>query len=209
MQRSGNGLNRALLSASRYRSYLTRRGVTVKSNIIRGSAGLFLSLALLPAAARADDPEGPVLALKEPVIAAKIEVVHPFAALVGSWSGGGTISLTNDINERLRCRANHTYGRSNNSLSLSIRCASDNYKFELTSNVVERRGQLSGEWKEASYNVTGTISGRVAGNRVTAVATGDKFTADLSVITQGNRQSVTITPKATYLTNVQIALSRR
>jgi autotransporter translocation and assembly factor TamB len=181
----------------------------VKSNIIRGSAGLFLSLALLPAAARADDPEGPVLALKEPVIAAKIEVVHPFAALAGSWSGGGTISLTNDINERLRCRAHHTYGQSNNSLSLSIRCASDNYKFELTSNVVERRGQLSGQWKEASYNVTGTISGRVAGNRVTAVATGDKFTADLSMITQGNRQSVTITPKATYLTSVQIALSRR
>ena len=113
--------------------------------------------------------------------------------MAGSWSGGGTIDLTNDIHERLRCRATHTYAQVSNSLSLSIRCASDNYKFELSSNVVERRGQLSGKWSETNYGVTGTISGRVVGNRVTAVATGDKFSADLSVTTNGNRQSVTIT----------------
>jgi hypothetical protein len=181
----------------------------MKSNVVLGAATLLLSLVLLPTTSGAEEAEGPVLQLQEPVVTpAKLEVVHPFAAMAGSWSGGGTISLTNDINERLRCRASYTNSQTN-SLALSIRCASDNYKFELTSTVVERRGHLSGQWKEASYNVSGKISGRVTGNRVTAVATGESFNAALSVITNGNRQSVRITPKATYLTNVQITLNRR
>jgi hypothetical protein len=185
----------------------------MKSTVIRCSTAAMLAVALLPAAAWAEKPEQPVTPLTEPVATPaslpRPENAHPFAALGGSWTGGGTISLTNDINERLRCRATYTHRQGTSSLSLSIRCASDNYKFELSSNVVERRGQISGQWQEASYNVSGTISGRVAGNRITAVAQGDSFNADLSVTTSGNRQSVTITPKGTYLTNVQITLSRR
>lgn len=181
------------------------------SNIIRGSAAVLLALVLLPAVAQAEDPEGPVEMLKEPVVNASLPAAghHPFAAVAGAWTGGGTISLTGEIQERLRCRANHTFAKSSSSLSISIRCASDNYKFELTSNVVERRGQLSGQWSEASYNVSGSISGRVAGNRITAMANGDSFNAALTVTTSGNRQTVSIVPRATYVTNVQIALNRR
>jgi hypothetical protein len=128
--------------------------------------------------------------------------------MAGTWTGGGTIDLTNDIHEKLRCRATYTYGQSNNSLALAIRCASDNYKFELTSNVTEKGGQFSGQWKETAYDVSGSISGRVNGGRISAVAKGEKFNAALSVNTTGNRQSVTITPQATYIINVQISLNR-
>ena len=186
----------------------------MKSKLFGGVAALSLALTLLPATVWAQAQSASdalVTPLLEPTPQAapvKAEPVHLFATMAGNWSGGGTIDLTNDIHEKLRCRAHHTYGAGNNSLAISIRCASDNYKFELTSNVTERRGQVSGSWNEASYGVTGTITGRVSGSRVTAVAAGDKFTADLSVTTNGNHQSVTITPKATYLQNVQIALNR-
>jgi hypothetical protein len=133
---------------------------------------------------------------------------HPFAMMSGTWTGGGMMDMTGEIHERLRCRATYNYGASNSSLVLAIRCASDNYKFELTSNVVERGGALSGNWSEAAYGVSGSISGRVSGGRVTAVARGDSFTANLSVNTNGNRQSVTITPQATYIINVQIGMTR-
>ncbi len=181
------------------------------SNSVRKSIATLFAVALLPAVAQADDPEGPVGILKEPVVNASLPAAghHPFAAVAGTWTGGGTISLTGEIQERLRCRANHTFAQGSSSLSISIRCASDNYKFELTSNVAERRGQLSGQWREASYNVSGSISGRVAGNRITAMANGDSFNAALTVTTSGNRQTVSIVPKATYVTNVQIALTRR
>ena len=134
---------------------------------------------------------------------------HPFAILSGSWSGGGMMDMTSEIHERIRCRANYNYGQSNSSLTLSIKCASDNYKFELTSNVVERGGAISGTWNEAAYGVSGSISGRVTGGRINAVAKGDSFTAALTVNTNGTRQSVTITPQASaYIVNVQINMNK-
>ena len=191
----------------------------MKTSIIRGVFVLLLALTLRPAAAQVQAegvPEGHVRTLAEPPgdasgatpAAIKPANLHPFAVIAGSWTGAGTMDTTNDIHEKLRCRANYTYGQSNSSLALSIRCASDNYKFELTSNVVERNGQISGQWSEAAYGVSGSISGRVNGGRISAVAKGDSFTASLSVNTNGNRQSVTITPQATYIINVQIGMGK-
>jgi hypothetical protein len=187
-----------------------RKGTDMTSNIIRAAAVLAMTLAAWPVAAQDRIPEGRVMApdADEVPPAPPAPKVHPFAALAGTWSGGGNIDLTNDIHEKLRCRAQYNYGASNSSLSLAIRCASDNYKFELTSNVVERGGALSGTWNETAYNVSGSISGHINGGRINAVAKGDSFTATLTVNTNGNRQSVSIVPQATYITNVQIGLGR-
>jgi hypothetical protein len=182
----------------------------MKSSIIRGFAAFLLIAAGVPAA-RAESPEGAVEILKEPVVPASLpkpEAAHPFAAMAGSWTGGGTIELTGEIKENLRCRANYTYGAAASSLALSIRCASDNYKFELTSNVVERRGQISGTWSEAAYKASGQISGRVSGNHIAALARSDTFTSDLAVTTTANRMMVTMTPKATYVIAVKMAFNR-
>jgi hypothetical protein len=190
------------------------------TSTIRVAAVVLVALALWPDAALATEPEGHVLAMREPAATAgKTEAVstaaasaahgNVFAGMAGTWSGGGSISLTNDINERLRCRAHHTFHAGNNSLVLNIRCASDNYKFELASNVVERRGRISGKWSEATYKASGTISGRVAGNHIVAVAQSDSLTTDLSVTTNGNRQTIIITPERTYVIKVQITLARR
>jgi hypothetical protein len=183
----------------------------MKSDIIRGAAALLLAMTFsLAAAQTTESPEGPVAALQQVVeTPAPAEAAHPFAAIAGSWTGGGVIALTNDIKENLRCRANHSYAKASNSLTLSIRCSSDNYKFELTSNVVERRGQISGKWSEASYNVSGTISGNVAGNRITAVAKGERFNSPITLTTTGNRQTVSLTPERTYVISVHMSLTRR
>ena len=199
-----------------------------------GPAALVLALALLLApAANAQDntaapeqapaaaPDTPVTTARaepaetaastEATIEAKIEAkptIHPFTAMAGSWSGGGTISLTSGTRERLRCRAQHTAGHGK-SLTLNIRCASDSYKFELSSNVSERRGQISGNWSEASNGVSGSISGHMGANRISAVASGTGFTAGIAVTTNGNQQSVSITPQGVHIAKVQIALSRR
>ena len=180
--------------------------------LICGVAAFVLASAFVPASAQMQFeriPEGHVLSPDADEVApAAPAKVHPFALLAGTWTGGGKIDLTNDIHEKLRCRATYNYGHGSNGLTLAIRCASDNYKFELTSNVVEQGGQISGQWSETAYGVSGSISGRVNGGRIQAVAKGDSFTAALSVNTNGNRQSVTITPQATYITNVQIAMGR-
>ena len=178
-------------------------------NLSRGLIVGLLALTLLPGVARAESPEGPVEIPREPVATrASLPPAHPFAAMAGSWTGGGSIELTGEIKESLRCRATYNHGAANNDLSLNIRCASDNYKFELASNVVERNGRISGTWSEAAYKVSGNISGRMVGNNIAAVAPGDSFNADLSVTTTANRMIVTMTPKATYVVAVKMAFSR-
>jgi hypothetical protein len=180
------------------------------SAFTRGLALAFLTLASWPSAAQDAGSERLITVIPEPepVTPAALSKVHPFALMAGSWSGGGTIELTNDIRERLRCRASYNHGVASSSLALQIRCASDNYKVELTSNVTERNGQISGTWQETGYGVSGTISGRAAGGRISAQARGDSFNAALTLNTSGNRMSVTITPERTYVINVQIALNK-
>ena len=181
--------------------------------LICGAAAFVLATAFVPAVAQLQlerIPEGRVQSpdADEVPPAAPAPKVHPFAMMAGTWTGGGMIDLTNDIHEKLRCRATYTHNQASNGLALAIRCASDNYKFELTSNVVEQNGQISGQWSETAYGVSGSISGRVSGGRIQAVAKGDSFTASLTVNTNGNRQSVTITPQATYIINVQIGMGK-
>lgn len=132
----------------------------------------------------------------------------PFSAMAGSWSGGGAISLSSGTRERLRCRASYEVGDGGRGLNLSIRCASDSYRFDLSSNVVQRRGRIYGRWSEAANGVSGTVSGIATAGNIRAVAESSMFTAGLAVSTSGNRQSVAITPRDTFITAVHISLSR-
>jgi hypothetical protein len=132
----------------------------------------------------------------------------PFSAMAGAWSGGGTISLSSGTRERLRCRASYVVADVGRSLELSIRCASDSYKFDLSSSVVQRRGRIYGRWSETANGVSGTVSGTATAGNIRASAESSAFTAGLSVTTSGNRQSVSITPRDTFITGVHITLSR-
>ena len=144
-----------------------------------------------------------------PGTATQAAVFSPFAALAGTWSGGGVMNTTDGNQERLRCRASYDVAGSGDELRLNLRCASESYNFDLASNVEYRGGAISGEWTEASRNASGAISGRAAGNRIEASATGPNFSADLSLTTRGNRQTVSIRPVGTNITDVSLALDRR
>jgi hypothetical protein len=135
--------------------------------------------------------------------------MSPFAALAGSWSGGGTLTMADGRAERLRCRAAYDVGGGGANLRLNLRCASDSYNFNLAGDVEYRGGAITGSWSESSRNATGTISGRASGNHIQATATGPNFAANLSLVTQGNRQSVSIRSAGTEISGVSVALSRR
>src|SRR3982074_1043208 len=94
----------------------------------------------------------------------------PFAAMAGSWSGGGVLSTADGGQERLRCRASYDVAGTGAELRLNIRCASDSFNIDLASDVQYRGGEIFGSWSEASHNASGTISGRAAGGRIEASA---------------------------------------
>jgi hypothetical protein len=132
----------------------------------------------------------------------------PFAAMAGTWSGGGTLT-TSGGQERLRCRASYQVDGRGDNLRLNLRCASESYNFNLSGAFEHRGGTISGSWNEATHNASGTVSGRASGDEVRAAARGDNFTASLSLKTRGNRQAVAIQSQGTAITGISITLNKQ
>ena len=155
----------------------------------RGFRGAALAAAFLMA---------PALAQAEPA---------PFANYAGTWSGNGTITIAEGGTERIRCRGTYTVDGSGNNLHQVLRCASDSYKFELTSDIAARGGNITGSWSEASRGVNGSVEGSIANGQVTALVQTNGYAATFNVVTRGNRQSVNISSKG-ELRGVTISLAK-
>jgi len=140
---------------------------------------------------------------------AQAAVASPFAAMAGSWSGGGVLSTTDGGQERLRCRASYDVAGTGAEIRLNLKCASESYNFDLSSEAQYRGGAISGSWTEASRNASGTLSGRGAGDHIDVAARGDSFSANLSLTTRGGQQTVSIRPQGTNISEVSLALNRR
>jgi hypothetical protein len=132
----------------------------------------------------------------------------PFAILNGSWSGEGNITTSGGLRERLRCRATYRVDAAGDHVRLTLRCASDSYKFDLSGEVEHSGGSIAGSWTEASRNASGTISGRVSAEHVEAAAKSDTFSVNLSLTTRGDRQEVKIQSLAGEVTEVSIKLNK-
>src|SRR5579872_5849446 len=119
----------------------------------------------------------------------------PFAGFDGAWSGNGTVSLSDGSSERLRCRAQYTVDSTGFGLKQTLRCASDSYKFDLTSDVKSEGNRVSGQWNEASRNIFGSLQGTAGGGRIDVMVEAPGFTASLTLRTSGNKQTVQISSK--------------
>jgi hypothetical protein len=116
----------------------------------------------------------------------------PFAQLAGAWSGAGTIDLANGRQEPIKCRASYDVLNAQNKLQLNINCASQSYSFDLRASATYSAGAITGTWSEDTRNAAGTLSGTIAGAGFRVVAKSQTFGANLDLVTQGDRQSVTI-----------------
>ncbi len=133
----------------------------------------------------------------------------PFADYAGYWSGEGTIAVASGANERIRCKATYAVDASGSQLNQTLRCASDSYKLEISSNVVASGGSVSGSWSEATRSATGNIQGRISDGRVSGTIVGVGFTAGLSLTTHGRTQSVSIRPTgSTDIRDVSITMRK-
>jgi hypothetical protein len=133
----------------------------------------------------------------------------PFAGLGGRWHGSGHIHLADGSKERIRCRATYEVGSGGTAMHQSLRCASDSYNFELRSDVESRGSQVSGHWSELTRNVSGQLSGHARRGRIAVTVKIGEFNAVLTLVSHGNRQSVTIQSKGARFTGASITLTRR
>lgn len=131
----------------------------------------------------------------------------PFAGMAGTWTGTGMIAV-NDNKERLRCRANYTVSNAGSTVDLSIVCASDSYKFNLTGGVNHVNGAVSGTWSESAHGAAGEISGTAKPGVISARATGAYFSALLSLNTRGNQQSISLNSPGSQISSVTMSLTK-
>ncbi len=130
----------------------------------------------------------------------------PLAQFAGNWSGNGKITVQNGTSERIRCRSSNT--ATGKGLVLSMRCASDSYKFELASDITSEAGNISGSWNETSRGVVGSLSGKFAGGHIQATATAIGVTAALSVRMAGPALSVSIRSPGSEVSEVTVSMAK-
>lgn len=149
------------------------------------------------------------LIVASPLASAEALASGPFSGLSGYWKGEGSITLTNGVSEKIRCRATYAVNDSGTALNQSLRCASDSYRLEISGNLLYNGGSLSGTWGEATRHASGNISGRASNNEIQARVDGAGFSAGLQVRFRGDRQSVSIRPTSgTDVSNVAITLRK-
>ena len=118
------------------------------------------------------------------------------AALMLSLSASyAQVALSDGTTERIRCKADYKVDGSGLGLKQNLRCASDSYKFDLTSDVTSQGDRISGRWSEASRNIFGDLQGTAGGGQIDVFVEANGFAANLSLKTNGNKQTVQINSK--------------
>src|SRR5258707_6207558 len=120
----------------------------------------------------------------------------PFTGFNGSWSGNGTVALSDGTTERIRCKASYNVNSTGLGLKQTLRCASDNYKFDLSTDVTSQGNRISGNWSEASRNIFGTLQGTAVRGQLGGFVEASGFAARVTLGTTGNKQTRPIRSKA-------------
>jgi hypothetical protein len=131
----------------------------------------------------------------------------PFVGFDGAWSGTGTVTLSDGTTERIRCKADYKVNGSGLNLKQNLHCASDSYKFDLSSDVTSQGERISGNWSEASRNIFGNLQGTAGGGQIDVFVEASGFAANLNLRTNGTKQVVQINSKG-EIRGVNITLTK-
>src|ERR1700712_4593251 len=102
----------------------------------------------------------------------------PFIGFDGAWSGTGTVTLSDGTTERIRCKADYKVNGSGLGLKQNLHCASDSYKFDLSSDVTRYGDRIAGNWSERSRNIFGNLQGTAGGGQIDVFVEASGFAAN-------------------------------
>jgi hypothetical protein len=142
------------------------------------------------------------------IVAAPARAEQGFDNVAGSWSGGGSMKPSDGARERVRCKVDYNVKNAGQSVKMSVRCASDAYKMDLSANIDQSGTALSGNWFESQYRQGGKVSGRNVNDLIEAKVESDTIVALLTVRTKGNRQTFVMEAPGAWVSQVSIDLVR-
>jgi hypothetical protein len=140
---------------------------------------------------------------------AKADPGGVFSAFAGTFRGGGEVLVNDGHRERISCRATGAVGGGGRTLSQTIVCASDAYKFDIRGQVVASGGEVSGDWQETTRGVSGALTGRISDDHFSGMINGGGFTAGFSLRVNGRRLSFGLRPGGdSSVVRLDVSLSR-
>ena len=153
------------------------------------TAGLFGAMAIFSPLAEADTPS-------------------PWAKFVGNWRGTGEVIDSDGTREHISCRGKYSTSSGGEALSLSVRCASDSYSFDIGSYLVASGNSVSGDWQEYSRKIEGHVTGRVGDGLLEGSIAGASFTAETTVRISGRKQTLSLRTKGAQTVRAEVSLTR-
>lgn len=131
----------------------------------------------------------------------------PFPELVGTWSGSGIAKFDGGKKESLRCKGYYTNSNGPHSLGISIRCANASAKVELRANLVDKGGEITGNWEERTYNQSGSVAGRASPNKLNLSISGG-INGSMLVTVHNRSHSVAVLTSGPSLKGINISMTR-
>lgn len=124
-----------------------------------------------------------------------------FNRLDGYWNGNGMIIFSGGERESLKCRATYFPSDQGRKLRQNIRCASPSYRVTASSDYENKDGDITGQWVETGFELTGNVTGKLKGNTLELFVKGQTFTADMSVTlkNKGCQKLIKIAPKGVQI----------
>jgi hypothetical protein len=137
-----------------------------------------------------------------------VALANPVLNLPGRWSGPGSIVMSSGEKEQMRCVATYFVEGSGATVKQNLRCASQGYKIDATTNLLVANGRVSGAWEERTWDTKGSIKGDVNGDAFNLTIDGPGFSAAMAVKTDTCKQSISITPRANTVARISMNLGK-
>jgi hypothetical protein len=136
------------------------------------------------------------------------ETASPWAKFLGNWRGTGEVIDSDGTREHISCRGKYSASSEGEALTLSVRCASDSYSFDIGSYLVATGNSVSGDWQEYSRKIEGHVTGRVGDGLLEGSIAGTSFTAETTVRISGRKQTLSLRTKGAQAVRAEVSLTR-
>lgn len=141
-------------------------------------------------------------------LGASLAMANPVSDLPGRWSGWGAVKLSNGNSEQVKCVATYFLQNGGDAVQQNLRCASTNYKIDVTAYYILKGAAVSGSWEEKTWAATGEVSGKMNGNGFDLAIKGQNFSAAMAMTTSNCKQSISIAPRGFDISQISIGLGK-
>ncbi|MFM9846905.1 MAG: hypothetical protein ACKVP3_07075 [Hyphomicrobiaceae bacterium] len=120
---------------------------------------------------------------------------EPILNLAGRWAGDGTVIPASGPSETFKCVITYFPSNDGARIKQNLRCKGVSYSFDAATHLQIAGAQVTGQWNDNIYSLSGTVTGTLTENGFDILLSGRYFEARMRVVSSNCEQSVTVVPE--------------